>query len=163
MDSGTVVIKSVTIDERAGAIYVQSYDSTTGKYPLQFQGSWTKKEAGDVPDAELGRAVRQALAASRAEDWPGDTLREEVARRRKGLFRLAGVRSERQYQTSLSSVSVEYESGGEQYRITKMINEDPGENMVGSGIEHMVPVECPDSVLGEMIRGLLSDERGVPG
>jgi hypothetical protein len=119
-----------------------------------------------VPDADLGRAVREAMAASHAEDWPGGhTLRDEVARRRKGLFRLAGIRAraERQYQTGLSAVDIEYEPGGEQYKVTKFINRDPRKNMVGSDIKHMVPVECPDDVLGATIRGLLSDEGGEPG
>jgi hypothetical protein len=163
MDGGKVVTQVVIVDERAGAFYVQSYDSTTDKYPLQFQGSWVKRMAGDVPDSELGHTVREAMAASQAEDWPGDKLREEVARRRKGLFRLAGVRSERQYQTGLSAVSVDYESGGQQYRITAMINEDPGENLEESAIERAVPVDCPDDVLGAAIRGLLSDECDEPG
>src|SRR5258706_12830726 len=134
MDGGTIVIKSVDIHKRAGAFYVQSFDSTTDKYPLFFQGTWMKKMAGDVPDADLGRAVREAMAASHAEDWPGgDTLRDEVARRRKGLFRLAGVRarSERQYQTGLSAVSIDWGPGAEQYQGTKFINRDPGKDLVG--------------------------------
>lgn len=163
MDGGTIVIKAVHIDKRAGEFYVHSYDSTPDKYPLFFQGTWLKKMAGDVPDAELGRAAREAMAASHAEEWPGDTLREEVARRRKGLFRLAGVRSERQYQTGLSAVSINYEPGREQYQVTKFINRDPGENMVGPEMEPMAPVECPDDVLGATIRGLLSNDSGEPG
>ena len=92
-------------------------------------------------------------------------LRDAVARRRKSLFRLAGVRarSERQYQTGLSAVSIDYEPGAEQYQLTKFINRDPGEDLVGSEIEHRVPVECPDDVLCATIRGLLSDEGGEPG
>ena len=70
MDGGTIVIKSLHIDKRASAFYVQSLDSTPGKYPLFFQGTWIKKMTGDVPDADLGRAVRDAMAASQAEDWP---------------------------------------------------------------------------------------------
>jgi hypothetical protein len=164
MDGGTIVIKNVHVDKRTGAFYVQSFDSTAGKYPLHYQGTWMRKMPSDVPDADLGRAVREAMAASHAEDWHG-TLRDEVARRRRDLFRLAGVRAraERQYQTGLSAVDIEYEPGGEQYKVTKFINRDPRKDMVGSGIEHMVPVECPDDVLGAMIRGLLSDEGAEPG
>jgi hypothetical protein len=163
MDNGKIMFNSVFVDKRAGALYVQSYDFTPGRYPLFFQGTWIKKMVGDVPDAELGKAVREAMAASQAEDWPGDALRDEAARRRKAVLRLAGVRSERQYQTGLSSISVEYQSGGQQYRIIKMINEDPGEDMTGSEIEHNVPVQCSDEVLGATILGLLSDEGGEPG
>jgi hypothetical protein len=166
MDGDTIVIKTVHVDKRAGAFYVQSFDSTAGKYPLFFQGTWMKKMPGEVPDADLGQAVREAMAASHAEDWPGgDMLRDEVARRRKDLFRLAGVRarSERQYQTGLSAVKLDHEPGGAQYKVTKFINRDPRKDMVGSDIEHMVPVECPDDVLGATIRGLLSDEGGEPG
>lgn len=158
MDSGTIVIQYAAVDQRAGAIYVQSYDSTPDKYPLQFQGSWMKKIVGFLSDAELGELARDAMAASQTKDWPGDTLREEVARRRKALFRLAGVRSERQYQTGLSAVSVHYEAGESHYHVTRYVNRDPAEDMVGSEAEQLVPVNCPDDVLGGTIRGSLSEE-----
>jgi len=73
------------------------------------------------------------------------------------------ARSERQYQTGLSAVSIDCEPGAEQCKVTKFINRDPGKDLVGSEIEHMVPVECPDDVLGATIRGLLSDEGDEPG
>jgi len=157
------VIQYAAIDQRAGAIYVQSYDSTPDKYPLQFQGSWVKKVVGDFSDAELGGLARDAMAASQTKGWPGDTLREEVARRRKALFRIAGVRSERQYQTGLSAVSVYYETGENHYHVTKYINRDPTEDMVGSEGEQLVPVECPDHVLGATIRSSLPEEDNRQG
>ena len=159
MDDGSIVIKSVHIDNRAGAFYVQSSDCTPGG--LLYQGTWIKKMAEDLPDADLGRAVREAMAASRAEPWPGGpALRDEVARRRKDLFRVAGVRSERQYQTGLSAVRIDDDPGANQYQLTKFINYHPNEAMVASETEHLIPVASPDNVLGSTIRGLLLDESG---
>jgi hypothetical protein len=45
MDGGTIVIKNAHVDKRAGAFYVQSFDSTAGKYPLFFQGYLDEEDA----------------------------------------------------------------------------------------------------------------------
>lgn len=147
----------VHVDARDKAFYVQSWNSSSGKYPLLFQGTWLKRIEGTEPDEVLGRAVREAMAESRVVS--AQTIsRDEVARIRRGMFRLAGVRGEKQYQTGLTKVSIAHDLGAPDYEILGYINRDPDENLIASDERHLLPVECSDEILGRTIRDLLSSD-----
>jgi hypothetical protein len=113
---------------------------------------------GDEPDSNIGRAVREAMAESRIGISPQAISRDEVGRISRGLFRLAGVRGERQYQTGLAKVSVAYDPGAPDYEITEYINRNPDENLTAADEGHLVPAECSDEILGRTIRDLLIRE-----
>jgi len=112
------------IDYRGGEFYVQSWDYSTGRYPMLSQGAWYAKIAGGIP-AELGAAVRAALARSRSgvEDSPERDIEKRQTRR--ALLRLAGVRGETQYQTGLSSLMVKDDAGQDELEVTVYDNPDP--------------------------------------
>jgi hypothetical protein len=148
------------VDYRQGAFYVQSWDASDGKYPIHFQGTWLKRIQDGEPDVDVGQAVRDAMTGSRT--GVEDISRDEVARTRRELFRLAGVRGERQYQTGLTSVSVAYVVGAPDYEIAEYINSNPDENLTASDERHLLPAECSDEILGRTIRDLLNSRSHSP-
>jgi hypothetical protein len=150
------------VDRRENAFYVQSWDASSGNYPIYFQGTWMKRLAGDEPDGNIGHAIREAMGESRAGISPQAISRDELARIRRNLFRLAGVRGERQYQTGLTKVSVAYDPGAPDYELTDYINWSPDGNLTASEERHPLSAECSDEVLGRTIRDLLNSRPDSP-
>ncbi|SRR5258706_1135027 len=157
-----MMAQTAVVDRRENAFYVQSWDSSSGNYPIHFQGTWVKRLEGDVPDDIIGHAVREAMAESRAGISPQAISHDELGRIRRALFRLAGVRGERRYQTGLTTISVDYDPGAPDYEITEYINRNPDENLTASDERHLLPAECSDEILGRTIRDLLNSRSHGP-
>ena len=152
------MVQKAVVDRRENAFYVQSWDASSGNFPIYVQGTSVRRLDGDEPDGNIGRAVREAMAESRTGISPQEISRDEVGIIRSGLFRLAGVRGERQYQTGLAKISVTYDPGAPDYEITEYINRNPDENLIAADAGHLVPADCSDEILGWTIRDLLTKE-----
>jgi len=143
------------IDCRDGDFYVQSWDYSTGRYPMLSQGIWYTKIAGGLP-AELGAAIRAALAHSQSGVEFTTERRAEQHKTRRALLKLAGVRGETQYQTGLSKIMVEDHEGEGDLEVTIYDNPDPRKNMTERPGLIYIGKASSDEDLGSRVRDLLT-------
>jgi hypothetical protein len=149
--------RNAQVDVRAGRLVVSSWDATQGNYPALVQGDWAEGADEPVPDEAIGALVRSALAASRnGVPYPDFRNDPEPARRRRMVFRLAGVRSETAYAAGMRSVSVETDDSSGETRITPYRN---GGRRTGftEMLDDVITIAepCDDAALGLAVRRAL--------
>lgn len=147
------------VDHRDGDFYVQSWDYSDGRYPMLSQGIWFTK----IPDesrAELGAAIRTALAQSRSGLDFNRERRAEQHKTRLTLRRLAGVGGETQYQTGLATLHVHDFQGREDLEIAIYDNPDPRENMSQRPGRVYIAKNVSDEELGSRVCELLTTGPG---
>jgi anti-sigma factor RsiW len=138
------------VESRAGE------SNRAGKFPAFIQDD---PEAADEPvtDEALGALVRSALADSRdGVSHPDFRNDPEPARRRRRLFKLAGVRSETEFATGTRSVSISWDDTTPNLRTTPYRNEGRRRGftqILDAATE--VDVEVDNSGLGAAVRRLL--------
>jgi hypothetical protein len=143
------------IDCRDGDFYVQSWDYSTGRYPMLSQGTWYTKIGGGHT-AELGAAVRAALSHSQSGVEFTEERRAEQHKTRRALLKLAGVRGETQYQTGLSTIMVKNHEGQDDLEVTIYDNPNPRKNLTSRpGLIYIVKASS-DEELGSRVRDLLT-------
>jgi len=143
------------VNWRNGDFYVHSWDYSTGRYPLLSQGTWYAKVPARIP-AELGAAIRAALAHSRSGVEFTEERRAEQHKTRRALLKLAGVRGETQYQTGLACLRVDDREGIEDLEMKIYDNPDPRENMTQRPGTICIGKASSDEELGSRISDLLT-------
>ncbi|MBO0830738.1 MAG: hypothetical protein J2P29_02090 [Actinobacteria bacterium] len=138
---------------------VSSRDTTQGNYPATIQGDWAEAADEPVADETIGALVRSALAASRdGVPYPDFRNDPEPARRRRALYKLAGVKSETAYATGTRAVSVKtddvsgemlitpYRNGGRRTGFTEMLDDvitiagPPGDAALGVAVRRALDI-----------------------
>jgi hypothetical protein len=115
--------RNAEVELRHDRLIVSSWSATEGRFPAFIQDDWAQAVSEQVPDAELGALVRMALAACRdGVPYPDFRNDPEPARRRKALFKLAGVRSETEFARGTRSVSVGWQDTEPDMRVTPYRN-----------------------------------------
>ncbi len=115
--------RQAVADTRAGRVFVTSWWTSEGKYPLLVQGDWVEAAEEPVGDEMLGGLVRSALASSRDGVPVPDFRNDPEWRHRRGkLLKLAGVRSETQYARGTRSVSVQWDDAQPDIEMTPFRN-----------------------------------------
>jgi hypothetical protein len=156
---GPKMRRSAQVDARSGRLIVSSWDTTQGAYPATVQGDWAEAAEEPVADEAIGALVRSALAASHdGVPYPDFRNDPEPARRRRVLYKLAGVRSETAYAAGTRAVSVRtddvsgdvritpYRNGGRRTGFTEMLDEVitiaavPGDAVLGSALRRALDV-----------------------
>jgi hypothetical protein len=87
--------RQAEVNARGGHLFVMSY-STTAHGTFVQGDELVEVPDGQREDGSLGRLVRDALVASRSGVPYPDFSKDPLPERRK-LFKLVGVRSEKQY------------------------------------------------------------------
>ncbi len=115
--------RNAHVDLRSGRLVVSSWDTTQGNYPATIQGDWAKVADEPVANEAIGALVRSALAASRdGVPYPDFRTDAEPARRRRAVYKLAGVKSETAYAAGTRAVSVKVDDVSGEMRITPYRN-----------------------------------------
>ncbi len=139
---------------RNGRLIVSSWSATEGRFPAVIQDDWAGAADGPVGDEVCGALVRSALAASRdGVPYPDFRNDPEPGRRRKMLFKLAGVKSETDFATGMRSVSIDWNDTDPEMRITPYRNggrRDGFTQMLDEAFT--VDANANDAVLGAAVR-----------
>jgi len=153
--------KQAAVEERQGRLFIQSWDETTGSYPLSIQGSWLESTDDSASDETVGEFVRSALSQSR-NGIPVHEVESHVKESRKQLLKVAGARSESQYEKGMRHVEVTWDEAEANIVLTPYRNMGWREGitpMTDAVIE--VEAHAEPSVLGRSVRRAL--ELAVPG
>jgi hypothetical protein len=111
--------RRATVDAKGERLFVSSWWATEGAYPAFVQGDWAKAVDESVSDTAVGRLIRSALAESRdGVPFPDFQNDPEPDRRRRALFKLAGVRSETQYAQGARHAAVALADSDSELKIT---------------------------------------------
>ena len=149
--------RSAKVQLRRELLIISSWSATEGNFPAFIQGDWAEAVPEHVADAELGALVRQALAASR-EGVPYPDFRNdpELARRRKLLFKPAGVRRESEFARGTRSVSIDWQDTEPEVKITPQRNGGRREGFTQM-LDQVVTVDAnlDDADLGAVVRHAL--------
>lgn len=149
--------RSAHIQLRQGRLFVTSWSATAGRYPAFIQDEFAEAATEDVADEELGALARRALAASRdGVPYPDFRNDPEPARRRKTLFKLAGVRSETEFERATKTVSISWQDTDPEMRITPYRNAGRRQGFTQM-LEQVITVNAnaDDDSLGAAVRQAL--------
>jgi hypothetical protein len=152
------VRRNAQVQLRPGRLIVSSWSATEGRFPAFIQDDWAEAVPEQVADTELGALVRQALAASRdGVPYPDFRNDPEPARRRKMLFKLAGVRTETEFARSTRSVSIAWQDTEPEFTITPERNGGRHEGFTQM-LDRVITVEVDldDADLGAAVRSALT-------
>lgn len=102
--------RRAVVNSRGGRLFVTSYSATASGGTYVQDDDWVETTDEPVEDRALGKLVRSALAASRADVPYPDFSKGPLPGRRK-LLKLAGAKSERQYARGTRHIAVYWEDG----------------------------------------------------